>query len=170
VHEDAEDLGRLQDLLDRSFARTGEHLRRIWDADALMDAPRLSAELPGVQVLDLATVTRAGAPRVAPVDAFFHRGSFWFGSAPDSLRFRNIRRNAAVSGAITKGTETFLVIVHGTAVEADPRGPEGRGVADYMRATYDFDWDKAHPDAPYARIVASTLLAFKRPDDWEWKP
>jgi hypothetical protein len=27
---------------------------------------------------------------------------------------------------------------------------------------YDFDWDAMHPDAPYARIEASTILAFKR--------
>jgi hypothetical protein len=29
---------------------------------------------------------------------------------------------------------------------------------------YDFDWDAEHPDAPYARIDAATMLAFKRPD------
>ena len=30
------------------------------------------------------------------------------------------------------------------------------------REVYDFDWDTAHPEAPYARIEARTLLAFKR--------
>ena len=63
---------------------------------------------------------------------------------------------------MTKGTETFLVLVHGTAVETDPRGPDAGGFADYARATYDFDWDSAHPGAPYAYIEARTLLAFKR--------
>jgi hypothetical protein len=29
---------------------------------------------------------------------------------------------------------------------------------------YDFDWDAEHPDAPYARIDAATMLAFKHPD------
>jgi hypothetical protein len=27
---------------------------------------------------------------------------------------------------------------------------------------YDFAWDAMHPDSPYARIEASTMLAFKR--------
>jgi len=162
VYETAEELQALQDLLDASFARTGEHLRRIWGEETRIGAEELAADLTGVQVLDLATVTPRAEPRVAPVDGLFFRGRFWFGSAPDSTRFRNIRRNPAVSGSVTKGLETFLVLVHGVAVETDPRGPEAGGFADYARETYDFDWDAAHPEAPYARIEARTLLAFKR--------
>jgi hypothetical protein len=59
-------------------------------------------------------------------------------------------------------SETFLVLAHGTAVQTDPRGPEAGGFDDYVRESYDFDWDAAHSDAPYARIEAKTLLAFKR--------
>jgi hypothetical protein len=70
--------------------------------------------------------------------------------------------NPAVSGSITRGLETFLVLVHGSAVEIDPRGPGAEGFAQMPRELYDFDWDTAHPDAPYARIDARTLLAFKR--------
>jgi hypothetical protein len=91
------------------------------------------------------------------------RDEFWFGSAESSARFRNIRANPAVSGVVTRGLETFLVIVHRRAVETDPRGPDARGFAAYPRELYDFDWDAAHPDAPYARIEATTMLAFKRP-------
>lgn len=163
MYETAEDLGWLQELLDRSYERAGTHLRSIWGPDSRLDGAGLAAELPGVQVLDLATVTPGGEPRVAPVDAFFYRGRFWFGSADSSLRFRNIRANPAVSGAITKGLETFLVLVHGEAVELDPRGPRAEGFARCPREHYDFDWDAAHPDAPYARIEARTLLAFRRP-------
>ena len=67
-----------------------------------------------------------------------------------------------VRGAVTRGTETFLVIVHGRAFELDPRGPEAQGFAGYAREIYDFDWDAAHPSTPYARIDARTMLAFKR--------
>ena len=162
MYETNADLEVLQGLLDRSFERSGEHLRGIWGEDSRLDAEGLAAELPGVQVLDLATVTPRGEPRVAPVDGFFYRGHFWFGSSPHSFRFRNIRANPAVSAAVTKGGETFLVIVHGDAIEIDPRGPEAGGFARYPREVYDFDWDTAHPEAPYARIEAKTLLAFKR--------
>jgi hypothetical protein len=162
MRESDAELSELQELLDASYARAGEHLRSIWGEDSRMDARALCEELVGVQVLDLATVTPRGEPRVAPVDALFFRGHFWFGSAETSSRFRNIRANPAVSGAIHRGLETFLVIVHGRAVETDPRGPEAGGFADYIRSVYDFEWDAVHPTAPYARIEARTLLAFKR--------
>ena len=162
MHETPADLQALQALLDASYVRAGSHLRSIWGAQTRLSAAEVSAEFAGVQVLDLATVTARGEPRVAPVDGLFYRGCFWFGSAQNSARFRNIRRNPAVSGAVTRGTETFLVIVHGRAFELDPRGPEAQGFAGYAREIYDFDWDAAHPSAPYARIDAQTMLAFKR--------
>ena len=162
MYETDRDLEDLQRLLDESYSRAGDHLRSIWGEDARLDAEQLAAELDGVQILDLATVTPRGEPRVAPVDGLFFRGRFWFGSAHNSARFRNIRANPAVSGVVTHGLETFLVIVHGRAVETDPRSPEAGGFADYPRAVYDFDWDAMHPDSPYARIDANTMLAFKR--------
>jgi hypothetical protein len=162
MHETEEDLRSLQQLLDASYARAGLHLRSIWGKETRLEAEEVSAELAGVQVLDLATVTPRGEPRVAPVDGLFFRGHFWFGSAESSVRFRNIRANPAVSGAVTRGVETFVVIVHGRAVETDPRGPDAGGFADYPRELYDFDWDAMHPTAPYARIDARTMLAFKR--------
>jgi uncharacterized pyridoxamine 5'-phosphate oxidase family protein len=164
VYETDEDLRALQALLDVSYVRAGAHLRSIWDRDSRLDAAQVSAELTGVQVLDLATVTPGAEPRVAPVDGLFYRGAFWFGSAANSLRFRNIRANPAVSAVLTRGLETFLVMVHGRAIELDPRGPEAGGFAAYPREVYEFDWDAVHPDAPYARIEAKTMFAFRRLD------
>src|SRR3954452_18433178 len=162
MYETDEDLVALQELLDASFGRANDHLRGIWGPETRLDATELSEELARIQVLDLATVTVRGEPRVAPVDAFFYRGRFWFGSSPYSQRFVNIRANPAVSGAITRGGETFLVLVHGTAVELDPRGPDAEGFAQMPRELYDFDWDGEQPRAPYARIEAKTMLAFMR--------
>ena len=164
MYETDDELRALQELLDASYARAGEHLRSIWGEDSRLDAPGLCAELVGVQVLDLGTVTARGEPRVSPVDGLLFRGHLWFGSADNSARFRNIRANPAVSGAITRGLETFLVIVHGRAIETDPRDADAGGFADYAREVYDFDWDAMLHDAPYARIDAQTLLAFKRPE------
>jgi uncharacterized pyridoxamine 5'-phosphate oxidase family protein len=162
MHETGQDLEDLQRLLDTSYARAGEHLRSIWGEDSRLGADGVSAELEGVQILDLATVTPRGEPRVAPVDGLFFRGHFWFGSAENSARFRNIRANPVVSGVVTRGLETFLVIVHGRAAEIDPRGGDAGGFAGYPRALYNFDWDAMHSDSPYARIEAGTMLAFKR--------
>ncbi len=60
MYETDGDLAELQRLLDDSYSRAGEHLRSIWGPDSRLDAVSLCAELTGVQVLDLATVTRAG--------------------------------------------------------------------------------------------------------------
>lgn len=162
MHETNQDLQALQRLLDASYGRAGSHLRSIWGPGDRLDASEVSAELGSVEVLDLATVTPRGEPRVVPVGGLFYRGRFWFGSADSSGRFRNIRANPAVSGAVTRGLESFLVIVHGRAVETDPRGPEAGGFADHAREVYEFDWDAAHPTAPYAWIDARTMLAFTR--------
>lgn len=162
VDETADDLSALQELLDSSYARAGSHLRSIWPEETRLDAPALCCELAGLQLVDLATVTPRGEPRVAPVDGLFFRGHLWFGSSETSQRFRNIGANPAVSAALTRGFETFLVIIHGRAVEIDPRGPDADGFARYPREVYDFDWDATYPTAPYARIDAHTLLAFKR--------
>jgi len=49
--------------------------------------------LAGVQVLELATVTPRGEPRVAPVDGLFFRGHFgWFGGG-----FRALQEHARQS-------------------------------------------------------------------------
>jgi Pyridoxamine 5'-phosphate oxidase len=126
MYETDQDLAGLQELLDWSYARAGEHLRSIWGPESRLDARGVCGELAGIEVLDLATVTPKGEPRVAPVDGLFFRGSFWFGSAENSMRIANIRSNPAVSAVVTRGLETFLVIVHGHAIETDPRGPDGR--------------------------------------------
>ena len=162
MYETEADLAAVQELLDASYERANAHLRGIWGPESRLDARELAEELVGIEVLDLATVTPRGGPRVAPVDGFFYRGKFWFGSSPQSQRFRNIRVNPAVSASLTRGGETFLVLVHGKAVEVDPRADAAEGFARMPRELYDFNWDEFHPEAPYARIEAGTLLAFKR--------
>ncbi|MBA2277846.1 MAG: pyridoxamine 5'-phosphate oxidase family protein, partial [Chloroflexia bacterium] len=73
MHESPEDLSELQTLLDRSHERAGPHMRSIFTPDRRISAAELADLLPGVQVLNLATVTRDCEPRVAPVDGLFYR-------------------------------------------------------------------------------------------------
>ena len=65
MHETEADLRELQELLDRSHAGAGPHLRAIVDEDRRIPAAELPALLPGVQVLALATVTALGGRRVS---------------------------------------------------------------------------------------------------------
>jgi general stress protein 26 len=158
MHETPEDLERLQRLLDDSHAAGGRHLRDIFSDERRIPAAELPGLLPGVQVLNLATVTPKGEPRVAPVDGLFFRGDFWFGSAHDSARFKNIRRNPAVSAAHTRGEE-LAVIVHGTAHETPLE--EGHPFLAYCVEVYGDAWFEFGEDAPYARIEPARMFTFR---------
>ena len=92
MHETAADLASLQELLDASYDRMGEHMRSIHTPERRVQAVDLPQILRGVRVLNLATVTARCAPRVGPVDGLFYRGTFWFGSGQDSVRFRHLRQ------------------------------------------------------------------------------
>jgi hypothetical protein len=157
VHETADDLAALQRLLDASHAGAGRHLREIFNDERRIPATELPALLPGVQVLNLATVTASGEPRVAPVDGLFYRARFWFGSAHDSARFRHLRRRPAVSAAHTRGEE-LAVIVHGSAVET---GLDGHPFRDYCYEVYGETWDEFGPGAAYACIEPRAMFTFR---------
>lgn len=164
MHESAAELDALQQLLDTSHAHGGDHLQSIFTPDRRLDAAQLTATLVGVQILNLATVTAAGRPLVAPVDGLFYRGRFYFGSAPNSVRMRHIRVRPFVSAAHTRGEE-LAVIVHGSARRIDITAGEQAGFRQYLLETYlprfGPDWEQwVDSNAGYARIDPDRLYTF----------
>lgn len=159
MHETADDLSWLQGLLDASYERAGAHMRTIFQPVTLMSAAEVVSEMRGVQVLDLATVTASGAPRVAPVDGLFYRGRFHFGSSRDSVRIRHIRARPRVSAAHTRG-EDLTIIVHGTAAAVDVGDPANAGFRRYLIEVYP-DWEAWYPGEPppYMRIDPERMYA-----------
>jgi hypothetical protein len=162
VHETPDDLAVLQRLLDESHARAGSHLRAIVDDVHRVGAADLARLLTGVNVLDVATVTAGGEPRVAPVDGIFYRGRWYFGSSTDSARFRHLRRRSAVSACHTRGEE-LAVIVHGRATMISLDDPEQAGFADALFAIYVPRYGAAWPEFaranPYAVVTAERMFA-----------
>jgi hypothetical protein len=162
VHETPDDLAALQRLLDDSHAGAGRHLRSIGDDAHRVTAADLAAILTGVNILDVATVTTAGEPRVAPVDGVFYRGRWYFGSAPDSARFRHLRRRPAVSACHTRG-EALAVIVHGRARMIGLDDPGQEGFAEALFAVYvpryGAEWPEFARGHPYAVIVPERMFA-----------
>ncbi len=79
MYETEQDLADLQALLDRSYATAGQHLRSIFSPQRRMSAAELVQLLRGVFVLNVATVSAACTPVVAPVDGLFYRGKLLFG-------------------------------------------------------------------------------------------
>jgi hypothetical protein len=166
VRESADDLAALQQLLDRSYASAGPHLARIHTPERRLSAGQLAERLQGMVLLSLATVTADGRPIVGPVDGIFLHGAFHFGSAPDSIRFRHIRRGSAVSATHLPGEE-LGVTVHGRAVEVDVSSGELRDVMmDIYLPRYGDEWLKIlEGGAVYARIEAERMFAFHMPPE-----
>jgi nitroimidazol reductase NimA-like FMN-containing flavoprotein (pyridoxamine 5'-phosphate oxidase superfamily) len=126
MYETGEDLAALQRLLDDSYAAAGPHLRRIITTERRLAAEEVAARLQGMSLLALATVTADGRPIVGPVDGIFYRGAFHFGSAPDSVRLRHIRRRPHVSATHLPG-EDLAVTVHGRGAPIDVKASEHAG-------------------------------------------
>ncbi len=126
MHETPHDLEALQTLLDESYAVAGGHLREVITAERRLDAPTLCAQLMGMRLLVLATVTADARPIAGPVDGIFYRSRFYFGSSPESVRFKHINHRPAVSATHLPGEE-LAVTVHGTAEPIDVASPDHQG-------------------------------------------
>jgi hypothetical protein len=164
VRETAGDLDRLQHLLDRSYEAAGSHLREVITPERRLSARALAERLEGMCLLVLATATADGRPISGPVDGFFYRGSWYFGSSPDSLRVRHIRRRPQVS-ATHLPSEAFSVTVHGRATEIDLPDHDGGAFRRLLLDTYgphmDGDASAFIDSGPvYARIEAERMFTF----------
>ena len=160
MRETVAHLNRLQTVIDNTYRRAGRHLMTIHTDERRLGARDVCELLQGVCVMDLATVSSLGSPMVAPVDGLFLHGEFWFGSAPDSLRFRHIRRNPRVSAAFTRGEE-ISIVVHGVAHEIDTATGQFDDLRDYCLEVYgpEFDSWGYWENYPYARLGAHRFYA-----------
>jgi uncharacterized pyridoxamine 5'-phosphate oxidase family protein len=160
LHETADDLAALQELLDGSYASAGAHLRRIITPERRLSAEQVVDRLPGMSLLALATVTADGRPIVGPVDGIFYRGAFHFGSAPDSLRFRHIRKRPQVSATHLPGEE-LAVTVHGRAAPVEVQGGFRQTLLDVYVPRYGPEWEKfLDSGVMYARIEPDRMFTF----------
>jgi len=160
LHETAEDLAALQELIDRSYATAGEHLLRIHTPERRLTAEQVAERLTGMTLLALATVTADGRPIVGPVDGIFFRGAFHFGSSPDSVRFRHIRKRPQVSATHLPGEE-LAVTVHGRAVPMELQGEFRQTLLEIYVPRYGPEWEKfLDSGVIYARIEAERVFTF----------
>jgi len=164
MHETPEQTARLQTLIDRSYETAGEHLLSIHIPEWRLGAAEICEELQNVCVLDLATVSPAGKPVVAPVDGLFLHGQFWFGSSQKSQRFHHIRRNNNISAAHTRGEE-LSILIHGLAHEIDTATGEYDHLREYCREVYGQNYDSFDfwGKEPFAWIEAQRMYAIRIP-------
>jgi nitroimidazol reductase NimA-like FMN-containing flavoprotein (pyridoxamine 5'-phosphate oxidase superfamily) len=167
MHESQADLAALQDLLDKSYASAGAHLLSIHTPELRLSAGEVAQRLTGMRLLALATVTADCRPVVGPVDGIFYRGAFYFGSSPDSFRFRHIRARPQVSATHLPGEE-LAVTVHGRAVPIDVGDEQNAGFRRTLLGIYvprfGPEWEDFLDSGPvYARIDADRMFTFSMP-------
>lgn len=152
------EIATLQQLIDRSFARASAHLTSIMTEPRRLGAARLVAELPSPAVLNIAGVTAGGEPRISAVDGHFLHGHWYFTTAGDSPKARQLRARPAISASYTP-RDGYGVFCHGTAVELVP-GPERQMVVEHFVETYGQSPEDWGIGIYYARIDAAWLVGF----------
>ncbi|MDA8386904.1 MAG: pyridoxamine 5'-phosphate oxidase family protein [Actinomycetota bacterium] len=88
-----------------------------------------------MRLLVVATATGDGRPLAGPVDGYFIQGSWYFGSARESVRMKYLARRPAVSTTHVAG-EDFAVTVHGQAELFDMADPDHPELREAMLAHY----------------------------------
>jgi nitroimidazol reductase NimA-like FMN-containing flavoprotein (pyridoxamine 5'-phosphate oxidase superfamily) len=158
-------MDRLQELMDRSAAVAGSHLRGIITGERRLTARQVCQRLQGMRLLVVATVTADGRPLAGPVDGYFLHGSFYFGSGRDSVRMRHLAARPAVSASYVAGEE-LAVTVHGQAELFDVLDPAHGELRQAMLDHYlpkqgpEFETWLDHSDPVGARIAAEKIFTF----------
>jgi hypothetical protein len=161
MDETPDELTALQELLDASFARASEHLKSIMTPERRLTAEQLSEKLPIPAVLNIATTTAKGEPRISAVDGHFLHGKWHFTTAADSPKVRQLRARPAISASFTP-RDGFGVFAHGSVV--DLRGAELDALHAHFVKTYDTDPETLADGIAYFRIDASWLVGFAMTD------
>jgi hypothetical protein len=158
MRETPEEIQRLQDLLDASYARAGGHLLGIHTPKTRITARDLVRQLDGMQIFVVATSTADGRPRTGPVDTFLYRGELRFGTAATAVRAQHLARSPAVSATHVRG-ESLVVTAHGAARRLDLQGADAEFV-EFLRDHYGQQtYDEFLDGSPYYGIQAERLFA-----------
>ena len=161
MHETADDIVALQDLLDRSYTAAGSHLRSIATPERRVSAERLVEQLTGMCLLVVATVTADCRPIAGPLDGIFYRGAWHFGTAPNSIRYRHLLARPQVS-ATHMPRDEFAVNVHGRAVPVDVAGGFRETLLEVYVPRYGPEWEQFLDSGPvYMRIDADRMFTFQ---------
>lgn len=162
MRETPAELAELQRLIDASFATASAHLRGIMEPQRRLTAERIVADVPSPAVLNVATVTRTGAPRISAVDGHFRHGRWYFTTAGDSPKARHLAARPAISASYTP-RDGYGIFCHGTATLLD--GDERQQLIDHCTAVYGRSPETFGEGIAYLRIDADWLVGFAFSED-----
>jgi Pyridoxamine 5'-phosphate oxidase len=164
MYESDDERQSLQQLLDRSFSDSSEHLQAIMTLPRRLDANRLIGEVDGVCVLNVATVTVRGEPRISAVDGHFLHGHWYFTTDGRAVKARQLAARPAVSAAYTP-RDGLGVFCHGRASRLEPRSAELDQLNEHWVQMYGASFDTLSDDIAAFRIDPSWLVGFAMTDD-----
>ena len=164
MRETTDDLLELQALLDRSFGRSSAHLLSIMSAGRRLSAGRIAADLQQPVVLNVATVTTAGEPRISALDGHFLRGRWWFGTAAAAVKARHLDRRPAVSASHTP-RDGYGIFCHGQAERIAPDNGAFAMLEDHLIRTYGHGADGWGEPVAFYRIEPTWMVGFAMTDD-----
>lgn len=157
MNETPAELETLQNLLDRSAGDTRRHLTDIIGPQRRLSAQQLSRDLFGILVLNVATVTAAGEPRLSAVDGQFLHGHWYFSTATGSYKARHLATRPAVSVAYTP-RDGYGVWAHGTAAALD--GAERERIDSYLSEVYGQPMEEMAEGIEFFRVDAHWLIGY----------
>jgi hypothetical protein len=157
MYETAAELAALQDLIDASFARSSPHLRGIMEPKRRLSAAQIIADVPSPAVLNVATVTQRGEPRISALDGHFLHGRWHFTTAGNSPKAVHIRARPAVSASYTP-RDGYGIFCHGDAQLLD--GDEKQQLIDHCTRVYGQSPENFGEGIAYVRIEPKWLVGF----------
>jgi hypothetical protein len=164
MNESTAELDELQALLDGTFARSSQHLRSIMTPERRLDARRLVDLLTGIAVLNVASVTARGEPRISALDGHFLHGHWHATTAGDSPKARQWLARPAVSAAYTP-RDGFGVFCHGRMQFLDPGSSAYEELEVHCVRTYGQSPRAWGSDIVYLRIEPTWFVAFAMTDE-----
>jgi hypothetical protein len=157
MHETPEELAALQELIDTSFTGASAHLRGIMEPRRRLSAARIAADVPSPAVLNVATVTRRGEPRISALDGHFLHGRWHFTTAGDSPKAVHLRARPAVSASYTP-RDGYGIFCHGRALLLD--GTEKQSLIEHCTRVYGQSPENFGDGIAYVRIEPTWFVGF----------
>ena len=163
MNETARELADLQRLLDSSSAAGGQrHLTGIVTPSRRLSAERLCADMGGVLVLNVATVSGSGAPRLSAVDGHFLHGQWYFSTAATSVKARHLSARPEISVGYTP-RDGYGVWAHGVATRLV--GVERDRIDAYLSEVYGQPLSGMADEIVIFRVDAHWMISYAMPDD-----
>lgn len=157
MRETPEELAELQQLIDKSFASASDHLRGIMAPERRLTAEQIVADVPSPAVLNVATVTRNGEPRISALDGHFLHGRWHFTTADNSPKVVHIKSRAAVSASFTP-RDGYGIFCHGDARLLD--GDEKVSLIEHCTRVYGQSPENFGEGIAYVRIEPKWFVGF----------